>query len=360
MGGKENIKSYFLYLVFCVIIKLMEEAIISKQQQAEDIELDITLRPQSLKEFIGQEQIKENLAIFIEAAKQRKEPVDHILLYGPAGLGKTSLAHIIAKEMGVNIRITSGPAIERAGDLGSILTNLQDGDILFIDEIHRINKLVEEVLYPAMEDYCLDLVVGKGPGARTLRLELPKFTLIGATTRVSLLTSPMRSRFGIINNLEFYDDKDIEKIISRSSRILNIQADDGGVKRLAQSARKTPRIANRLLKRARDFAQVKADGIISEKVANHALSMLEVDNCGLDPADRRILKCIIEKFNGGPVGLQTIAAATSEEIETIEDIYEPYLMQMGFLQRTPRGRVVTENGYRHLGIKFSNELSLGI
>lgn len=338
----------------------MQESIISKQEQTEDVELDITLRPQSLKEFIGQEQIKQNLAVFIEAAKRRKEPVDHILLYGPAGLGKTSLAHIIAKEMGVNIRVTSGPAIERAGDLGSILTNLQDGDILFIDEIHRINKLVEEVLYPAMEDFCLDLVVGKGPGARTLRLELPKFTLIGATTRVSLLTSPMRSRFGIINNLEFYDDKDIERIISRSGRILNIETDDDGVKRLAQSARKTPRIANRLLKRARDFAQVKADGIISSAVAELALAMLEVDNCGLDPADRRILKCIIEKFNGGPVGLQTIAAATSEEIETIEDIYEPYLMQMGFLQRTPRGRVVTENGYKHMGIEFKDAGMLGI
>ncbi|MFH1175594.1 MAG: Holliday junction branch migration DNA helicase RuvB [bacterium] len=333
----------------------MEDKITSKIEQPDDIELDITLRPQSLKEFIGQNQIKENLAIFIEAAKRRKEPIDHILLYGPAGLGKTSLAHIIAKEMGVNIRITSGPAIERAGDLGSILTNLQNGDILFIDEIHRINKLVEEVLYPAMEDYCLDLVVGKGPGARTLRLELPKFTLIGATTRVSLLTSPMRSRFGIINNLEFYDDNDIEKIISRSSRILNIQADDEGVKRLAQSARKTPRIANRILKRARDFAEIKADGTITKAVAENALDMLDVDCCGLDPADRRIMRCIIEKFSGGPVGLQTIAAATSEEVETVEDIYEPYLMQLGFLQRTPRGRVVTENGYKHLGVDYDRK-----
>lgn len=334
----------------------MEENITSKQQQTEDVELDATLRPQRLGEFVGQDQIKENLAIFIEAAKRRKEPIDHILLYGPAGLGKTSLAHIIANEMGVNIKVTSGPAIERAGDLGSILTNLQDGDILFVDEIHRMNKLVEEVLYPAMEDYCLDLVVGKGPGARTLRLDLPKFTLIGATTRIGLLSSPMRSRFGIISNLDFYGDSEIEKIINRSSKILNIPADESGIKRLAQSSRKTPRIANRLLKRVRDFAEVKADGIISCEIAEQALKMLDVDCCGLDPADRRILRCIIEKFDGGPVGLQTIAAATSEEIDTVEDIYEPYLMQLGFLQRTPRGRVVTKFGYEHLGIPYEEKM----
>lgn len=333
----------------------IEENITSKQEQTEDVELDITLRPQMLKDFIGQEQIKENLAISIEAAKRRKEPIDHILLYGPAGLGKTSLAHIIAKEMGVSIRVTSGPAIERAGDLGSILTNLQNGDILFIDEIHRMNKLVEEVLYPAMEDFCLDLVIGKGPGARTLRLDLPKFTLIGATTRVSLLTSPMRSRFGIISNLDFYGDSEIETIINRSSKILGIPVDGGGIKRLAQSARKTPRIANRLLKRARDFAEVKADGVISREVAESALSMLDVDFCGLDLADRRVLRCIIEKFDGGPVGVQTIAAATSEEVETVEGIYEPYLMQLGFLQRTSRGRIVTKAGYGHLGIPYEEK-----
>lgn len=338
----------------------MENSIISKQQQTEDVELDITLRPQKLNEFVGQDQIKENLAIFIEAARRRKEPIDHILFYGPAGLGKTSLSHIVANEMGVNIKITSGPAIERAGDLGSILTNLQDGDILFVDEIHRMNKLVEEVLYPAMEDYCLDLVIGKGPGARTLRLDLPKFTLIGATTRIGLLSSPMRSRFGIISNLDFYKNDDIEKIIIRSSKILNIPADESGIKRLAQSSRKTPRIANRLLRRVRDFAEVKADGVITDTIAEDALRMLEVDHCGLDPADRRVLGCIIEKFSGGPVGLQTIAAATSEEVDTIEDIYEPYLMQMGFLQRTPRGRIVTKAGYEHLGVPYEDKTTLGI
>ena len=338
----------------------MENSIISKQQQTEDVELDITLRPQKLNEFVGQDQIKENLAIFIEAARRRKEPIDHILFYGPAGLGKTSLSHIVANEMGVNIKITSGPAIERAGDLGSILTNLQDGDILFVDEIHRMNKLVEEVLYPAMEDYCLDLVIGKGPGARTLRLDLPKFTLIGATTRIGLLSSPMRSRFGIISNLDFYKNDDIEKIIIRSSKILNIPADESGIKRLAQSSRKTPRIANRLLRRVRDFAEVKADGVITDAIAEDALRMLEVDHCGLDPADRRVLGCIIEKFSGGPVGLQTIAAATSEEVDTIEDIYEPYLMQMGFLQRTPRGRIVTKAGYEHLGVPYEDKTTLGI
>jgi len=338
----------------------MENSIISKQQQTEDVELDTTLRPQKLNEFVGQDQIKENLAIFIEAARRRKEPIDHILFYGPAGLGKTSLSHIVANEMGASIKVTSGPAIERAGDLGSILTNLQDGDILFVDEIHRMNKLVEEVLYPAMEDYCLDLVIGKGPGARTLRLDLPKFTLIGATTRIGLLSSPMRSRFGIISNLDFYKNDDIEKIIIRSSKILNIPTDESGIKRLAQSSRKTPRIANRLLRRVRDFAEVKADGVITDTIAEDALRMLEVDHCGLDPADRRVLGCIIEKFSGGPVGLQTIAAATSEEVDTIEDIYEPYLMQMGFLQRTPRGRIVTKAGYEHLGVPYEDKTTLGI
>jgi len=336
------------------------DSIVSKQEQTEDVELDKSLRPQSLKEFVGQNQIKENLAIFIEAAKRRNESIDHILLHGPAGLGKTSLAHIIAKEMGNSIRVTSGPAIERAGDLGSILTNLQDGDILFIDEIHRINKLVEEVLYPAMEDFCLDLVVGKGPGARTLRLDLPKFTLIGATTRISLLTSPMRSRFGILHNLEFYNKEDIEEILRRSSRILNIKADDDGVKLLSTGSRYTPRVANRILKRVRDFAEVKADGVITKEVAEQALEMLDVDCCGLDPADRRILRCIIEKFEGGPVGVQTIAAALSEETETIEEIYEPFLMQLGFLQRTPRGRIVTRLGYKHIGIPYEEKTSLGI
>ncbi|TRZ78394.1 Holliday junction branch migration DNA helicase RuvB [bacterium] len=335
----------------------MDDFSIASQQQVEDTELDVTLRPQSLGEFVGQDQIKENLSVFIEAAQKRKEPIDHILLHGPAGLGKTSLAHIIAKEMGANIRVTSGPAIERAGDLGSILTNMEEGSILFIDEIHRMNKIVEEVLYPAMEDYCLDLIVGKGPGARTLRLDLPKFTLIGATTRVGLLSSPMRSRFGIIHNLEFYTDKNIEDIVQRSSKILNISSDENGIKRLAQSARFTPRVANRILKRVRDFAEVRADGIITENVAEESLKMLCIDKLGLDPADRKILKCIIEKFDGGPVGSQTLAAATAEEIDTLEDIYEPFLMQIGFLQRTPRGRIVTKAGYEHLGIPYTgNEL----
>lgn len=306
-------------------------------QNEEDIGLDITLRPQGLKDYQGQEKTKENLRILIAAARLRNESPEHILICGPAGLGKTTLAYIIAKEMGVGIKITSGPAIERAGDLGSILTNLVDGDILFVDEIHRLNKIVEEVLYPAMEDFKLDIVIGKGPSARTLQLDLPRFTLVSATTRPGLISSPLRSRFGATFRLDFYKQEDIEKIISRSARILNIPIDQKAIMLIARSARATPRVANRLLKRVRDFAQVRGDGQVDEELARAALNTLEIDEWGLEPADRQILRQIIEKFNGGPVGLQSLAAVVNEEQDTIEDIYEPYLMQLGFIGRTPRG-----------------------
>ena len=285
----------------------------------------------------------------MDAAKKRKEPIEHVLLYGPAGLGKTTLAHIIANEMGVNIRVTSGPAIERVGDLGSILTNLQDGDVLFIDEIHRLNKLIEEVLYPAMEDYKLDVIIGKGPSARTLQLDLPKFTLIGATTRLGSISNPLRNRFGAIHRLEFYDEDEMKQIINRSGKILGVSINDSGAQEIAKSSRKTPRVGNRMIKRVRDFAQINNHKIIDSAIARKALEMMEVDELGLEPTDRHILETIIKKFNGGPVGIQTIAAATSEEIETIEDVYEPFLIQLGFLTRTPRGRMVTEHGYAHLG-----------
>jgi Holliday junction DNA helicase RuvB len=329
--------------------------ITNSSEQVEDSSLDNTLRPQSFAEYVGQEKTKRNLGILIDAAKKRKEPIEHVLLYGPAGLGKTTLAHIIAKETGVNIRVTSGPAIERVGDLGSILTNLQDGDILFIDEIHRLNKLIEEVLYPAMEDHKLDIIIGKGPSARTLQLDLPKFTLIGATTRLGSLSNPLRNRFGVINRLEFYTDEEIKRIIDRSARILDIKINQTGSEKIANSSRKTPRVANRILKRVRDFAQINDQDIINEEIAYEALKILDIDEMGLEPTDRHILETIIDKFNGGPVGIQTIAAATLEEIQTIEDVYEPYLLQLGFLTRTPRGRMVTENGYRHLGKEYSSE-----
>jgi len=322
------------------------------QPTIEDFGLDATLRPRKLSEYQGQNKVKENLKILIEAARQRKEPIEHVLLCGAAGLGKTTLAHIIASEMGVGIKVTSGPAIERVGDLGSILTNLSEGDVLFIDEAHRLNKLIEEVLYPAMEDFKLDIVIGKGPSARTLQLDLPHFTLIAATTRPSLLSSPLRSRFGITFRLDFYQLADIAKILNRSARILNIQADQEGTHLISQSARFTPRVANRLLKRVRDYAQVRGQGKITGPITREALEMLEVDSLGLEPIDRQILKAIIEKFDGGPVGLQALAAATNEEQDTIEDIYEPYLMQLGFIGRTPRGRTATRVAYEHLGLKY--------
>jgi Holliday junction DNA helicase RuvB len=315
----------------------------------EDVSLDNTLRPQAFSDYVGQEKIKKNLHILIEAAKKRGEPIEHVLLYGPPGLGKTTLSHIIAKEMGVSIKVTSGPAIERVGDLGSILTNLQDGDVLFIDEIHRLNKLIEEILYPAMEDYKLDIIIGKGPSARTLQLDLPKFTLIGATTRLGSISNPLRNRFGGVHRLEFYTPEEMEHILKRSSRILDIDIDDEAAKEIANASRRTPRVANRLLKRVRDFAQINDQKLITRPVAKEALQLLEVDELGLEPTDRAILSAIIEKFRGGPVGLQTIAAATHEETQTIEDVYEPYLIQIGFIARTPRGRVVTETAFRHLG-----------
>jgi Holliday junction DNA helicase RuvB len=325
--------------------------IISTKESPDEVAFEKSLRPKKLADYIGQDKVKDNLSIFMAAAKKRNEPIEHVLLHGCPGLGKTTLAHIIANEMGSNIKITSGPAIEKTGDLAAILTNLANGDILFIDEIHRLNKVIEEILYPAMEDFALDIVIGKGPSARILRLDLPKFTLIGATTRVSLISSPLRDRFGVNFRLDFYKDEDIEKIISRNAHILNIEVDDDACTQIAKRARKTPRVANRLLKRVRDFAQVKGNGKISLELANDALSKLDIDQLGLDEIDRKILLVIAEKFSGGPVGLNTLAAAIGEEMDTIEDIYEPFLMQLGFLSRTPRGRTVTKLGYEHLGIK---------
>ena len=329
--------------------------IISGKPSSEDVPLDTSLRPRSLDDFIGQAGIKDNLNIAISAAKGRDEPLDHVLLYGPPGLGKTTMAYIIAAEMGVNIRVTSGPAVERTGDLAAILTNLRSQDILFIDEIHRLNRAVEEVLYPAMEDFALDIIIGKGPGARSLRLNLPPFTLIGATTRFALLSPPLRDRFGAVYRLDFYDHTSIETILKRSARILQIKAEAGGLKEIACRARGTPRVANRLLKRVRDYAQVMADGVITQSVAVEALSKLEVDQIGLDEIDHKVLHTIIDKFNGGPVGLDTIAAAISEEADTIMDIYEPYLLQLGFLERTPRGRLATQSAYKHLGLPYDKQ-----
>jgi len=336
-----------------------EERIISSQvRNQEDVALDSTLRPKRLVEYIGQTKVKQNLEIFMAAAKKRREPIEHVLLYGPPGLGKTTLAGVIANEMGVNIRVTSGPAMERAGDVAAILTNLQEGDILFIDEIHRLPKTVEEILYPAMEDYSLDLIVGKGPSARVLKLDLPRFTLIGATTRISMLSSPLRDRFGAVYPLSFYEEDEIGSIIARSANILKISVENSANTIIAQRARRTPRIANRLLKRVRDYADVKADGAITESLAYDALDLLEVDALGLDTVDRKILTAIVEKFGGGPVGLGTLAAATSEEEATIEDIYEPFLMQLGFLERTPRGRMTTDRAHEHLGISLDSASKL--
>ncbi len=331
----------------------IERLVVSEQQQDDpvEIELEVSLRPKTFQEYIGQERLKTNLKLAIDAAKKRSEPIDHVLLYGPPGLGKTTMASVIATEMGANIRITSGPAIERAGDLASLLTNLQDSDILFIDEIHRLNRTVEEVLYSAMEDFKLDIMLGKGPSARSLRLDLPRFTVIGATTRTGALAAPLRDRFGHIYRLEFYTPNEIQHIIERSAAILGSQVHREAAALLATRARLTPRIANRLLKRVRDYADVNGDGIIDEPITQGALTLLEVDELGLDPSDRRLLQSIIDNYAGGPVGIETIAAMTADERSTIEDFYEPYLMQMGLLERTPRGRKVTPKAYRHLGMQ---------
>jgi Holliday junction DNA helicase RuvB len=330
----------------------MAERIVSPRKEAEEMGLDVSLRPRNLGEYIGQERVKENLRILIEACKGRGEALDHVLIYGPPGLGKTTLAHVVANEMGVGIKITAGPAIERAGDLAAILTNLHKGDVLFIDEVHRLSRAVEEVLYPAMEDYALDIVIGKGPGARSIRLKLPHFTIIGATTRLALMTAPLRSRFGAVYRLDFYDEMAMQAIVRRSASLLDIEIAEDGVVEVARRARGTPRVANRLLKRVRDYAQVRADGRITLEVAQDALALLEVDPLGLDDIDRRVLRAIIEKFDGGPVGLETIGAALSEEPDTIMDVVEPYLLQLGFLDRTPRGRVATRRAYEHLEIAY--------
>ena len=328
-----------------------DNRIIAATKNEEDLLFDQNLRPQKLDYFIGQEKTKEKLSIFIEAASRRGESLDHVLLYGPPGLGKTSLANIIANELNVNIHTTSGPAIERPGDLAAILTNLQTNDVLFIDEIHRLNKVVEEVLYPAMEDFSLDIIIGKGPSARSVRLDLSPFTLVGATTRVGLLSSPLRDRFGVINRLEFYNGEELARIINRSARVLAIAISEQGAREIARRSRGTPRICNRLLKRVRDYAQVKADGDITPEVVDRALQLLEIDELGLDKTDHLLLETIIIKFAGGPVGLNTMAAAISEECETIEDVYEPYLLQLGFIERTPRGRIATIAANNHLKIK---------
>lgn len=324
------------------------------QNESEEI-AEISLRPKTLDEYIGQTKVKENMKVYIEAAKKRGEPLDHILLYGPPGLGKTTLASIISTEMNTNIRITSGPAIEKPGDLAALLTNLSPNDVLFIDEIHRLNRSVEEILYPALEDYNLDIIIGKGPSARSIRLDLPKFTLIGATTRAGSLTTPLRDRFGIMHRLELYNPDDLNTIVTRSAKILGVEIDDKGSMEIARRSRGTPRIANRLLKRVRDYASVLGDGRITEEIAKIALEKLEIDELGLDNIDRKILRTIIQSYSGGPVGIETLASTIGEETETIEDVYEPYLLQMGFLSRTPRGRIATPNAYSHLGLEYRGE-----
>ncbi len=332
----------------------MKNEVINPRMLSEEQELEFTLRPKHLSEFVGQTKVKENLAVFIQAARQREEALDHVLLYGPPGLGKTTLAHIIANELEVDIKTTSGPVLDKAGDLAGILTNLKERDVLFIDEIHRLNNVVEEYLYSAMEDFKLDIMIDRGPNARSIQIQLPKFTLIGATTRAGLLTSPMRARFGVVARLDYYQAPELTQIILRSARIMGVQIDQAGSIEIARRSRGTPRIANRLLRRTRDFAQVKAQGIIDEKVADQSLKMLEVDEKGLDEMDKRIIRTIIEKYNGGPVGLNTIAVAVAEESETIEEMYEPFLIQEGFLKRTPRGRVATRLAYEHFKYNLKN------
>ncbi len=328
----------------------MERRIITTENTVEDIKIESHLRPQLLEDYVGQEKAKSTLKVYIMAALERGESLDHVLFYGPPGLGKTTLAGIIANEMKVNMKVTSGPAIEKPGEMAAILNNLQEGDVLFVDEIHRLNRQVEEVLYPAMEDFAIDIMIGKGASARSIRLDLPKFTLIGATTRAGMLTAPLRDRFGVVNHLEFYSEMELQNIIIRSASVLDVEIEVGGALELAKRSRGTPRLANRLLKRVRDFAQVRYNGVITEQVAKDALNLLEVDTCGLDHIDRNILNTMITNFQGGPVGLETLAASIGEDAGTLEDVYEPYLLKNGFIQRTPRGRMVTEIAYKHLGI----------